>query len=83
MKIDEKFNKREAKLITLQATTVHGGPQYAEGICVTFAEKIGPGCRDLRLHMTPAEAMKFAQDLMATASRLMIEDPRLFRRELA
>lgn len=74
MKIEEKFNKRGAALVEVATPIMHSGPQYAEGVCVTFGEAYEAGDRDLHLHMTPAEAMDFAIELLRVARR-MSKDP--------
>lgn len=76
MKIEEKFNKRSAKLIDVQTPlVVHAGGGMALGIKLTAtperdAGSIGSG-EQLCIHMTPAEALELAQQLI-NAARLQI-----------
>jgi hypothetical protein len=68
MKIDEKFNKRGANLIEVQTPSVRGGPQYALGLVAEFFRL--PGDADhstIKLHMTPGEALHFAEELIKAA----------------
>jgi len=73
VKIDEKFNLKSAQLVEVQQPYVKRGPRFALGMSVEFYT--APGSDDrrtLRLHLTPLEALKFAQDLIE-AARLQLE----------
>ncbi|WP_157122577.1 hypothetical protein [Bordetella flabilis] len=68
MKVDRNFNKRSAPLIDCGPLIKHGRGD-ALGICVTLipsadqVDRVDIG--DLRMHMTPADAIQFGLDLIA------------------
>lgn len=67
MKIEEKFNKRDAKLIEVQPPTHHVGPHYALGIRLTFYTLAGSDdMRTIAMHLTPDEALQMAEGLIAS-----------------
>lgn len=70
MKVEEKFNKRSAEFVETLLPIVHVGPQYAEGIKVTFHAR-HPEYRSLAMHMTPAEALDIAAALLLAVKRGM------------
>jgi len=71
MKVEEKFNRRAAPLIDCQPAVVDAGAGLALGVRV----RIYPGNesggvmdgRTLSMHLTPDEALEFAQNLVAAA----------------
>jgi hypothetical protein len=68
MKVEEKFNLRDAKLIECQTPFVASGPMYALGIKVEFfTYPDDDDRRTLSMHLTPHEALKFAEDLLSAA----------------
>ena len=68
MKIEEKFNKRDAKLIEVQQPCVNSGARYALGIKVEFFTLQGSDDpRTLSMHLTPAEALQLAEELISAA----------------
>lgn len=70
MKIEEKFNKRAPNLVTVQMPSVHAGPQYAEGIKLTFyRDASDPDRSTIAMHLTPYEALQMAEDLINAARR--------------
>jgi len=66
MKVDEKFNKRAAKLVDVNAVMVRASPSSPEGVEMEFFEKHGDQ-RDLRVHLTPKEAIDLAMELLSKA----------------
>lgn len=75
MRIEEKFNKRDAKLIECQPPFVHSGSQYALGIVVKFfTNPDDADDRNLSMHLTPHEALKFAEDLLSAARCRLTDD---------
>lgn len=72
MRIQEKFNLRDAKLIECQSPFIASGPMYALGIKVEFfTHPDDDDRRTLSLHLTPQEALKFAEDLLRAARSRM------------
>lgn len=73
MKIEKQFNKRAAELIEVQSSpVVHCGPSYALGIKVTFIRAQNDVDRStIALHLTPAEAIDMAVQLIQAAQRVM------------
>lgn len=70
VKIEEKFNKRDAKLIAVQPASIHTGAQYALGIKLEFFTlPSDDDMRTLSMHMTPDEALEMAEGLIAAARR--------------
>lgn len=73
MKIEEKFNKRTAGLVEVQPPSVFtGSVNSALGIRLMFFRV--PGSDDqstLSMHMTPAEALQFAETLVSAARRMI------------
>ncbi|WKV22051.1 hypothetical protein Phage2-1_00050 [Achromobacter phage 2-1] len=68
MKADEKFNKRAAKLVDIQYAAVYDRSDLSEGMAIGFGENGGDE-RDLRIHLTPQEAIKLAMELLEKAHR--------------
>ncbi|AJD82942.1 hypothetical protein PJWF_00048 [Achromobacter phage JWF] len=68
MKADERFNKRASPLIEVNTFTVRSGAALAEGMVVELHELEG-GNRDLRIHLTPKEAIALAMELLNKAHR--------------
>lgn len=77
MKVEEKFNKRVAPLITVQPPLVDASAGLAEGIRVRLfpSNEHGGGLdgRTLSMHLTPIEALEFAQNLIAAARDRLIK----------
>jgi len=70
MKIEEKFNKRDAKLIEVQSPSVTTGRHLALGISLAFHTL--PGSDDpraLRMHLTPDEALHLAELLISAVRK--------------
>lgn len=70
MRVDEKFNKRTAALIEVQQPVVDSKLDTFLGVRVrlfTCNEKHSGDGRELRMHMTPEEALRFAESLLAAA----------------
>ena len=73
MRIDEKFNKREAKLVSGSASVI-SGRAFALGVRILFKEDTGDA-RALACHMTPVEALKLAEELIGAARARLEDDP--------
>lgn len=69
MKIEEKFNLRSAQLVTVNSFYVNCGPQYAEGIKVTFPAREDHDHRRIALHLNCDEALELAEALLNAARR--------------
>lgn len=71
MKIEEKFNKQSATLIDVQQPIVDSSAGNALGIKVKFfqvnKELETFDSRALAMHLTPLEALEFAQNLISAA----------------
>jgi hypothetical protein len=71
MKVEEKFNKRAATLIKVQSPIVDAGAGLAEGVRIRLYPSNEHGGvndgRTLSMHLTPTEALEFAQNLIAAA----------------
>lgn len=68
MKVEEKFNKRDAKFIVCQSPSVNSGAHYSLGIKVELFPVYGSyDERTLSMHMTPGEALEFAERLIVAA----------------
>ena len=68
MKIEEKFNKRDAKLIEVQPPSVKTGMGLALGIRLEFFTLPGDAdMRTLKMHLTPDEALLMAELLISGA----------------
>lgn len=72
MKIEEKFNRKHAKLVEVQFPSILTGGGLAEGIKLTFDRTVNdPDPSRISMHMTPDEALLLAQLLISAArSRL-------------
>ena len=66
MKIQEKFNLRDAKLVE-SSLMLTASPALALGIRVMFTPIADGDYRNLALHLTPDEAIEFAQKLLSAA----------------
>jgi hypothetical protein len=71
VKVEEKFNKRAAALIEVQAPLVDDGPGFTLGVRVRLhpGNESG-GCLDgrmLSMYLTPLEALEFAESLIGAA----------------
>jgi hypothetical protein len=69
MRIDEKFNLKAAPLVETFPVVQQGRMDFALGMCVEFRPMPGEDRRALRLHLTPLEALEFAQDLIEAARK--------------
>jgi hypothetical protein len=67
MKIDEKFNLKAAKLVETFPMVKRGRTRFALGLCVEFRALPPEDRRELRLHLTPLEALELAKDLIEAA----------------
>lgn len=68
MKIEEKFNKRHADLIEVQSPSFQYGRHLSHGIKVQFSvAPWGEDFRTISMHLTPDEALRMAEGLIAAA----------------
>lgn len=75
MKIEEKFNKRSADLVTVQTPTVQSSSGFALGIRLQFFPEARDDQRMLSMHLTPAEALDLADYLIGAARERLHSDP--------
>lgn len=69
MRIDEKFNKREAAQVEVVPPIIHHGPPYELGVRVTLHATHDTGKGKLAMNMTAFEALEFAAELVTAATR--------------
>lgn len=67
MRMDQKFNKRTAQLIEIQNPHVKSDGIFALGMAVSFYSLPGEETGTLNLHLTPLEALAFAENLISCA----------------
>lgn len=71
MRVEEKFNKRMAPLIEVQTPQVDSGIGLELGVRVRLYPLVDGSsvndCRTLTMHLTPLEALEFAQRLIAAS----------------
>lgn len=70
MLIDERFNKRTAPQVKV-TPTVHAGPQYDNGLLITFFAGHNSDKGRLSLRMSPIEALELASELITSAGSEM------------
>ncbi|OHV78270.1 hypothetical protein [Rhizobium sp. LCM 4573] len=72
MRVEERFNKKSAPLLECVQPHVVHRRGFALGIKVEFYQA-GDNCdgRTLSVHLTPQEALKMAEDLIAQSRRAL------------
>jgi hypothetical protein len=71
VKVEEKFNRRDAKLIEVQMPSINTGPQCALGIRAEFfTMPEDEDRRTLSVHLSPDEALELAEGLISAARRV-------------
>ncbi|WP_219096228.1 hypothetical protein [Pseudomonas sp. UMAB-40] len=84
MQVDEKFNKRVAPLIKVQPPLVdaQAGPECIRVRLFTSNEDGGVSDnRTLSMHLTPFEALEFAQNLIAVARDRLIKTSQVSQKQ--
>jgi hypothetical protein len=65
MRVDEKFKKQSAKLISCQQPVVRGSVSLALGMSITIHPAVETvDDRNFTIHLTPQEALQLAEDLV-------------------
>ena len=72
MKLEEKFNRRDAKLLQ-SGWYLNHGPQYAARIKVSFHSMEPDDRASLALHLNVNEALELAESLIQAARKEMVK----------